>query len=36
MPFQTVWMTSELRQSNFAVGALGYLIIAVAWGFLRF
>ncbi|MGI6771958.1 MAG: hypothetical protein ACOX5C_00255 [Acutalibacteraceae bacterium] len=35
MPFQTVWMTSELRQSNFAVGALGYLIIAVAWGFFE-
>lgn len=35
LPFQTVWMTSELLSNNFAVGAAGYLIIAAAWGFFE-
>ncbi len=35
LPFQNVWMTSELRSGNFAIGAAGYLIIAVAWGFFE-
>jgi len=35
LPFQQVWMTRELLGSSFAVGAVGYLMIAVAWGFFE-
>jgi hypothetical protein len=35
LPLQSVWMTSELLVSNFTVGATGYFIIAVVWGFFE-
>lgn len=35
LPFQSVWMTQDLLGSNLAVGAAGFLLIAVAWGFFE-
>ena len=35
LPFQSVWMTRELITGNLAIGAIGYAIIAVAWGFFE-
>jgi hypothetical protein len=35
LPFQSVWMTSDLLSSNIAVGVIGYFIIALAWGFFE-
>ena len=35
LPFGAVWMSRELLGGNFAVGAAGYVIIALAWGFFE-
>lgn len=35
LPFQSVWMTSEVLNSGFPVNVIGMSIIAVCWGFFE-